>query len=387
MPTRWLSAVAAVTVVAGAAVALLASGGQSGTSAATSGSSRRQAPSTLNPAIGIIAFARQSHAGTFGDAVGPLVEVTPDGAVVGRLPLQHACCLTPATATSRFAVRVAVAGRLLLVSTGSGFTSSIPLPTRHTTLRLTPGAWSPNGKVLAMAGVDPARPSRDGVYAMSAGGGVLHRMTSAPLGRPQRPLAYSPDGRSLLLFQRDRNGRFGTLYVTRPDGRLVRASRAGAVTCCYFGSPASWSPDSRSIAFAGFLRRRGVPPGLSAVFVASAGGSNAHRITDWGEWTTSARWSPSGDWIAFDRVASGAFHSVFLAHADGSDLHMVDPDPAATGSCCAQWSPNGRYLVYEHVEGGSDAHVALYVVNVEGAAQRRRITGANGSYMSFGWVP
>lgn len=123
------------------------------------------------------------------------------------------------------------------------------------------------------------------------------------------------------------------------------------------------------------------------MFVASAGGSNAHRITDWGEWTTSARWSPSGDWIAFDRVASGAFHSVFLAHADGSDLHMVDPDPAATGSCCAQWSPNGRYLVYEHVEGGSDAHVALYVVNVEGAAQRRRITGANGSYMSFGWVP
>jgi len=186
---------------------LLASRGQSGTSAATPGSSRRQAPATLNPATGIIAFARQSHAGTFDDAIGPVVEVTPDGAVVGQLPLQHASCLTPATATSRFAVRVSVAGRLLLVSTGSGFTSSIPLPTRHTTLRLTPGAWSPNGKVLAMAGVDPARPGRDGVYAMSAGGGVLHRLTSAADGRPQRPLAYSPDGRSLLIFQRERGQR------------------------------------------------------------------------------------------------------------------------------------------------------------------------------------
>lgn len=388
MPTRWLSAVAAVTVVAGAAVALLASGGQSlvGSSAATPGSSRHQAPATPNPATGIIAFARESHAGAFGDASGPVVEVTPDGAVVGQLPLQHACCLTPATATSRFAVRVAVAGRLLLVSTGSGFTSSIPLPTRHTTLRLSPGAWSPNGRVLAMAGVDPARPARDGVYAMSVSGGDLHRLTTAPRGRPQRPLAYSPDGLSLLLFQRDRSGRFGTLYVTRPDGRLAKVSRAGAVTCCYFGSPASWSPDSRSIAFAGFLRRRGVPPGLSAVFVAPAGG-NAHRITDWGEWTTSARWSPSGDWIAFDKATSGGFHSVFLAHPDGSDLHMVDPDPAATGSCCAQWSPDGRYLGYEHVERGSDAHVALCVVNVDGPAHRRRITGANGSYMSFGWVP
>jgi Tol biopolymer transport system component len=388
MPTRSLSAVAAVTVVAGAAVALLASGGQSGagTPAATSGSSRPQTAAP-NPATGTIAFARHTRAGTFGDASGPLVEVTPDGAVVGNLPLQRTCCLTQSTTTRRFAMLVAGPGPLRLVSTGGGFTSDIPLPTRHTTLRLNPGAWSPNGKVLAMAGVDPARPARDGVYAMSVSGGDLHRLTSAPRGRPQRPLAYSPDGLSLLVFQRDRNGRFGTLYVTRRDGRVARVSNPGAVTCCYFGSPASWSPDGRSIAFASFTRRRGVPPGLSAVFVASATGGNAHRITDPGEWTTSARWSPSGDWIAFDKAGSGGFHSVFLTHPDGSDVHMVDPDPAATGSCCAQWSPDGRYLVYEHVEQGSDNHVALYVVNVDGPAHRRRITGANGSYMSFGWVP
>ena len=382
-----MAAVSAVTVVVGAAIALLASGGQSvgGTSAATPGSSRPQTPAAPNPATGTIAYARETGAGTFGDASGPVVEVTPDGAVVGRLPLDHTCCLTPSTTTRRFAVLVAGAGRLRLVSTGGGFTSSIPLPTRHPTLRLTPGAWSPNGKALAMAGVDPARSAPDGVYAMSVSGGDLHRLTSAPRGRPQRPLAYSPDGLSLLVFQRDRSGRFGTLYVTR-DGRVTRVSSPGAVTCCYFGSPASWSPDGRSIAFSAFTRRRGVPPGLSAVFVASAGGSNAHRITDWGEWTTSARWSPSGDWIALDKIASGRFHSVFLMHPDGSDLHMVDPDPAATGSCCAQWSPDGRYLAFEHVEHSSDHHVALYVVNVDGPAHRRRITAANGSYMSFGWV-
>jgi WD40 repeat protein len=355
-----LSAVSAVTVVAGATVALLASGGQSvvGTPAATSASSPPQTPAAPNPATGRIAFARQTGAGTFGDASGPVVEVTPDGAVVAHLPLHRTCCLTPSTATSRFAVLVAGAGRLRLVSTGGGFTSPIPLPTGHTTLRLTPGAWSPNGKVLAMAGVDAARPARDGVYAMSVSGGDLHRLTTAPRGHPQRPLAYSPDGLSLLIFQRDRNGRFGTLYLTRGDGRLTRVSSPGVVTCCYCGSPASWSPDGRSIAYSVFTRRRGVPPGLSAVFVASASGSNVHRITDPGEWTTSARWSPSGDWIAFDKVASGVFHSVFLMHPDGSDLHLVDPDPAATGSCCAQWSPDGRHLVYEHVEQSSDDHVA-----------------------------
>jgi tricorn protease-like protein len=389
MPTRSLSAVAAVTVVAGAAVALLANGGQSvvGTSVATPGSSQPQTPATPNPATGTIAFARHTGAGTFGDASGPVLEVTPDGALVGRLSLLRTCCLTPSTGTSRFAVLVAGAGPRRLVSSGGGFTSPIPLPTGDPTLRLTPGAWSPNGKVLAMAGVDAARPARDGVYAMSASGGDLRRLTAAPSGRPQRPLEYSPEGRSLLLFQRDRNGRFGTLYVIRRDGRVTRVSSPGGVTCCYFGSSASWSPDSRSIAFSAFNRRRGVPPGLSAVFVASGAGGSAHRITDWGEWTTSARWSPTGGWIAFDKVDFGGFHSVFLIHPDGSDQHMVDPDPAATGSCCAQWSPDGRYLVYEHVEQSSDDHVALYVVNVDGPAHRRRITGANGSYMSFGWVP
>jgi Tol biopolymer transport system component len=378
-----LSAISAVSVVAGATVVLLAGGGRSvvGTPGATSGSSRPQTPAT-----GTIAFARHTGAGTFGDASGPVVEVTPDGAMVGQLPLDRTCCLTASTATSRFAVLVAGAGRPRLMSTGGGFTYPIPLPSRQM-LRLTPGAWSPNGQALAMAGVDAARPARDGVYAMSANGRDLRRLTTAPPGRPRRPLAYSPDGRSLLLFQRDRAGRFGTLYVTRPDGRAARVSGPGAVICCAFGSPASWSPDGRSIAFAVFARHPGVPPGLSAVFVASANGSNVHRITDWGEWTTSARWSPSGDWIAFDKVASGVLHSVFLMHPDGSDVHMVDSDPGATGSCCAQWSPDGRYLVYEHVERSSDDHVALYIVNVDGPAHRRRITGAGGSYMSFGWVP
>jgi Tol biopolymer transport system component len=65
---------------------------------------------------------------------------------------------------------------------------------------------------------------------------------------------------------------------------------------------------------------------------------------------------------------------------------MVDPE-GVMGSCCAQWSPDGRYLVYEHAEQTSDDRIALYVVNVDGPAHRQRITGADGSYMSFGWVP
>jgi hypothetical protein len=79
MPSRALSALSAVTVVAGATVALLASGGQSivGAPGATSGSLRPQSPAAANPATGTIAFARHAGGGMFGDAGGPVVEVTP----------------------------------------------------------------------------------------------------------------------------------------------------------------------------------------------------------------------------------------------------------------------------------------------------------------------
>src|SRR6478752_2120287 len=141
---RALSAVSSITVVAAATVALLADGGQTvlRTPGATSGPSPSQTPAAPNPATGTIAYARHAGGGMFGDAGGPVVEVTPDGAVVGRLPLQHTCCLTQSTASGRFAVLVAGAGPLRLMSTGGGFTYPIPLPTGHTTLRLTPGAWS-----------------------------------------------------------------------------------------------------------------------------------------------------------------------------------------------------------------------------------------------------
>jgi Tol biopolymer transport system component len=128
-------------------------------------------------------------------------------------------------------------------------------------------------------------------------------------------------------------------------------------------------------------------PGESAVFVDPADGSDAHRITPWGRWTTSARWSPSGDWIVFDRDDGSGFHNEYLVHPDGSGLHVIDTDPQARGACCAQWSPDGRYLAYQHVENADEQHVALYVVNVNGPPHRRRTTSADGSYMSFGWVP
>lgn len=277
-------------------------------------------------------------------------------------------------------------------------------PTSAAGLALSPGAWSPSGHRLALVGVDPQHPARDGLYTVSvpdplrqhtrADGsldttaivGRPHRIARMTATRPERPLAYSPNGGSLLVFRRNPTGRFGQLYVITPAGTMVRVGTQ-SVMCCYFGSPASWSPDGRRIAFAGLIDPDGTDPASSAVFVANANGTHPHRITAPGEWTTSARWSPRGAWIVFDRINRTTDHDEFLVRPDGSDTRLVPTPGADGGGCCAQWSPDGRYLAYEHTTDTSPARIALYVVNTIGQPHATPVTGAAHGYLTFAWLP
>ncbi len=56
-----------------------------------------------------------------------------------------------------------------------------------------------------------------------------------------------------------------------------------SVMCCYFGSPASWSPDGRRITFAGFADPHAQDAGQSAAFVVDSDGTHLRRITEPGE--------------------------------------------------------------------------------------------------------
>jgi Tol biopolymer transport system component len=80
------------------------------------------------------------------------------------------------------------------------------------------------------------------------------------------------------------------------------------------------------------------------VFVAAGDGTNAKQISEWGEYTTSAHWSPTGDWIVFDKInpAAGG-HSFYLVHPDGSGTRVI---PALGPVCCAIWSPDGQRLLF-----------------------------------------
>jgi hypothetical protein len=254
-------------------------------------------------------------------------------------------------------------------------------------IALGPGVWSSRGDRIALWASSPADPTVDGIYVYRSDGRGRRRITNSPAGRIQRPLGYSPDATHLLYYEQDVGHDAGTIYSVGADGsRRVRLTPRGMTSwCCYFGSPASWSPDGR-VTFAAFARGARGQAGGSAVFTTNADGSHLRRISGWSGWITSAHWSPDGRWIVFDRVdRPGGDHDLFLVRPDGTGLEIVaSASPDNGGSCCAQWSPNGRALVYE--SGPGQDRMDLWVANIDGTGIRR-LTHAPTGFFTFAWGP
>ena len=268
-------------------------------------------------------------------------------------------------------------------------------------VQLYPGAWS--GFDFALEGVSQEDPRKDGIYlSIDNGGGMaigeFVRMTGAPDGARDIPLAFSPDG-SKLIFIRDSGisselGRLGDLYVIdkgttagiasgagtyrpgearrlNPADTLVLASQA-------FGSGASWSPDGTRVAFSAFSRAGDTVSPMSRAYVVDVAGGEATPISDETSFKTSAHWSPDGQWIAHDVARPmGGIRDVWISHPDGSDAHKVAS--LTGGSCCAVWSPDSKWLL---AEGGDADGSGLYVIAVDGsrkaglATPRRRLCPA-----------
>jgi Tol biopolymer transport system component len=245
---------------------------------------------------------------------------------------------------------------------GTGY-HRLPLPTR--TMNFEPGAWLPQGNRIAVHGWDTTNKQLDGIYELNASDGSgFRRLTTSPDGRVERPLLFSPDGSRLLVYhEREELGRLhttlGDLLVTSAGGTgTVQLNPSDTRVWRDFGGPGTWSPDGRQVSFTAFSTPM---DGTSAVFVANADGSHVRRITAWGAWSTSARWSPDGTWILFDKfVPAFSDHNLFLVHPNGTGLKDITSTAKGTG-CCAIWSPTGsRFLT------GAGGYLATFNSNGSG---------------------
>ena len=223
--------------------------------------------------------------------------------------LSFLACLNPPDCTTRVAHMERSTGKV------HGF--PMPDPDLFTACAL----WAPSGETLACDGESESDPSRNGVYTVRASNGEgLTRVTSNP-GGVDAPVTYSPDGR-LLLFSRTPAGAGegsakAALFVTSArGGKATRITPFG-----YTDDAASWSPDGRSIVFETFgslFRVRPDGTGMRKIAVSTTDGTPLEHTFD-------VAYSPDGSSIVFS--VAGAEPGLYLAHPDGSGAERLTTSP------------------------------------------------------------
>lgn len=158
------------------------------------------------------------------------------------------------------------------------------------------GPWAPRALRLAL-GVEVARNSSSHLVTASLSGKERRQLTSGREG--VRPLAWSPDGKTILIDAwRGGAPGFGLYVVRVRDARVVRLAAAAR--------HGDFSPSGRRVVYS---RETG------GLFTVATDGSGRRRLTGDG---VMPRWSPDGRWIAFQAGAR-----IDLIRPDGSDRHAL----------------------------------------------------------------
>ena len=240
-------------------------------------------------------------------------------------------------------------------------------------------AWSPDGRLIAVAGNFGDRGFTVGILRPQAG-----RLTA--FGRGESP-AWSPDGRR-LVFERD-----GGLYVrSLASGRERRLPLPRG----RYSEPA-WSPDGRLVAF---IARHDYG---STVDVVRLDGTGRRAVV--GEPSSCPRarvaghpsWSPDARRLVFaewdDPMCATAqklyVPSLVVVRSDGTGRRiLLDgrtfvpstlPDYGTTyGPMEPAWSPDGREIAFTIVRGPQ--HETVAVVGTDGRGLRELAEGASPSW-------
>jgi Tol biopolymer transport system component len=160
-------------------------------------------------------------------------------------------------------------------------------------------------------------------------------------GIPAHGVAYSPDGKQVAYTL----GRELTLWRSRADG-----SEAVQLTPPSLQSiMARWSPDGRSIAFAG---NAVTAPGRPKIYLISAAGGNAEELIPGDSDQANPAWSPDGKRLAF---AGAPWLRGFRPESTSMrilnlETRRVSTLPDSQGLWAPKWSPDGRFIAAETID-------------------------------------
>jgi len=223
--------------------------------------------------------------------------------------------------------------------------------------------------------IDPDSPEAKAVAAMFS----VHEFSQT---------AISPDGKQVAWVESltEKNGApspNSAIYVADvKDPKAARQITAGAAGTAHAESDVAWSPDSKRIAFLSDAAKAG----QSQLYVASAAGGAARRLTQLKGFLAAPGWSPDGKTIAllFTENATRAAGPLVAETPDegvvGQEIHeqrltLVDAakgtvrqiSPADMYVYEFDWSPDGTRFITTAAHGNGDDNwyvAGLYTVDL-----------------------
>jgi len=202
-------------------------------------------------------------------------------------------------------------------------------------------ALSPDGKKVAVI-------ARGEVFAASTkDAGSAQRLTETP--GPESSPTWSPDSRRLAYVSE----RGLTRQILEYDF-VTQTERALTSTTGDVWSPV-YSPDGQSLAYVNgqdelrvlAISDGGNLGGGTLVFKGALGRQNGARAT----------WSPDSRWLAFMVTDRRAFRNIWVAAVAGGEARQVSFLGNGTTSDTIAWSPDGKYLLFDTAQRNEDSRI------------------------------
>jgi TolB protein len=228
--------------------------------------------------------------------------------------------------------------------------------------------WSPDGKTIAFDA-----PAGKGVNIFTLTPGAHPVELPLSVGAFNGDPAYSPDG-THLSFDQDIGPSAPTahgIFIASADGSGAHRLTTGIRTKDAFDTESQWSPDGMRLAFTRVKNNK-----QAAVFVVNIDGTGLTRLTPWNLDAASPDWSPDGRQILFNSYFDphpGKFSEIYAIRPDRSHRIVVTHTRHGTQSFRPSWSPDGTSIVFDRFTplGKKRGRVDLSVMNRNGTRLRR----------------
>jgi Tol biopolymer transport system component len=134
----------------------------------------------------------------------------------------------------------------------------------------------------------------------------------------------------------------------------------------------TFSPDGRSLVFEQHTSGLGKPANKHAVFVIGTDGKHFRRVTSWAENSgDNPDWSPDGKWLLFHTHVDDPAHQsqYVLVHPDGTGHRQLSHFPNGTRVASASFSPDGGSIVFS--KGPEGGNIDVFTMRVDGTHIQR----------------